>query len=420
MSTKRHAALGFIFVTVLLDMLAFGVAAPTLPKLISDFLGGNTARATEYLGLFVTTFALMQFVFSPVLGMLSDCFGRRPVVLLSNFGLAFDYVIMALAPSVRWLFLGRVLAGVSASSISTATAYISDVTTPERRSKSFGLLGAAFGLGFVIGPAVGGWLGQHNLRLPFWVAAAGSLLNACYGLFVLPESLAPEKRQPRFRWKSANPVGALKLLRSHTELVGLAAVNFFGYVAHEVYLTVWILYVMYRFNWDQRMVGMGLAVVGVCQIICSAVLVGPIVARLGERRSLLTGLAFAAIGFAMYGWAHSSWMIFAAIVVNALWSLATPTSQNLMTQRVSASEQGELQGAIASLRGIAMIIGPQIFAWTFAFFIAPQHLMPGAPWYLASALLVVALAIAWSVAKGTKTDKDEIGGGLANVQVEVG
>jgi len=420
MSTKRHAALGFIFVTVLLDMLAFGVAAPTLPKLISDFLGGNTARATEYLGLFVTTFALMQFVFSPVLGMLSDCFGRRPVVLLSNFGLAFDYVIMALAPSVRWLFLGRVLAGVSASSISTATAYISDVTTPERRSKSFGLLGAAFGLGFVVGPAVGGWLGQHNPRLPFWVAAAGSLLNACYGLFVLPESLAPEKRQPRFRWKSANPVGALKLLRSHTELVGLAAVNFFGYVAHEVYLTVWILYVMYRFNWDQRMVGMGLAVVGVCQIICSAVLVGPIVARLGERRSLLTGLAFAAIGFAMYGWAHSSWMIFAAIVVNALWSLATPTSQNLMTQRVSASEQGELQGAIASLRGIAMIIGPQIFAWTFAFFIAPQHLMPGAPWYLASALLVVALAIAWSVAKGTKTDKDEIGGGLANVQVEVG
>jgi len=420
MSTKRHAALGFIFVTVLLDMLAFGIAAPTLPKLISDFMGGNTARATEYLGFFVTTFALMQFVFSPVLGMLSDRFGRRPVVLLSNFGLAFDYVIMALAPSVRWLFLGRILAGVSASSISTATAYISDVTTPEKRSKSFGLLGAAFGLGFVIGPAIGGWLGQHNPRLPFWVAAAGSLLNACYGLFVLPESLAPEKRQPRFLWKSANPVGALKLLRSHTELLGLAAVNFFGYVAHEIYLTVWILYVMYRFNWDQRMVGMGLAVVGICQIVCSAVLVGPIVARLGERRSLLTGLFFAAIGFAMYGLAHSSWMIFAAIVVNALWSLAGPTSQNLMTQRVSASEQGELQGAIASLRGIAMIIGPQIFAWTFAFFIAPQHLMPGAPWYLASGLVLVSFAIAWSVAKGKKTDKDEIGGGLANVQVEVG
>lgn len=420
MSTKRHAALGFIFVTVLLDMLAFGVAAPTLPKLISDFMGGSTAHASEYLGLFVTTFALMQFVFSPVLGMLSDRYGRRPVILISNFGLAFDYMIMALAPTVRWLFLGRVLAGVSSSSISTASAYISDVTPPEKRSKSFGLLGAAFGLGFIIGPAVGGWLGQHNPRLPFWVAAAGSLLNACYGLLVLPESLSPEKRQPRFRWKSANPLGALKLLRSHTELLGLAAVNFFGYVAHEVYLTVWILYVMYRFNWDQRMVGMGLAVVGVCQIVCSAVLVGPIVARLGERRALLTGLAFAALGFAMYGWAHSSWMIFAAIAVNALWSLATPTSQNLMTQRVSASEQGELQGAIASLRGIAMIIGPQIFAWTFAYFIAPQHLRPGAPWYLASALVLVSLAIAWSVAKGKKTDNDEISGGLSNVQVEVG
>jgi MFS transporter, DHA1 family, tetracycline resistance protein len=420
MATKRHAALGFIFVTVLLDMLAFGVAAPTLPKLISDFLGGNTARASEYLGFFVTTFAVMQFFFSPVLGLLSDRFGRRPVILISNFGLALDYVIMAVAPSLHWLFLGRTLAGVSASSISTATAYISDVTTPEKRSKAFGLLGAAFGVGFIVGPAIGGWLGMHNARLPFWVAGAGSLLNACYGLFVLPESLAPEKRQPRFQWKKANPVGALRLLRSHTELVGLATVNFFGYVAHEVYLTVWILYVMYRLHWDQRMVGIGLAVVGICQIICSAVLVGPIVARLGERRALLTGLFFAAVGFAMYGFAGSMWMMFAAIAVNSLWSLAGPTSQALMTQRVSASEQGELQGAIASLRGIAMIIGPQIFASVFAFFIAPEHLMPSAPWYLASALLVISFAVAWSVATDAKHDKDKIGGGLANVEVEVG
>lgn len=420
MFAKRHAALGFIFVTVLLDMLAFGVAAPTLPKLISDFLGGNTARASEYLGFFITTFAIMQFFFAPVLGLLSDRFGRRPVVLLSNFGLALDYLIMAMAPSLRWLFLGRTLAGVSASSISTATAYISDITAPEKRSKAFGLLGAAFGLGFVVGPAMGGWLGMHNPRLPFWVAGAGSLLNAAYGFFVLPESLAPEKRQPRFQWKKANPVGALKLLSRHTDLLGLAAVNFLGYVAHEVYLTVWILYVMYRFNWDQRMVGTGLAVVGVCQIVCSAVLVGPIVKRLGERRSLLTGLFFAAIGFAMYGWAGSAWMIFAAIVVNSLWSLASPTSQSLMTQHVSPSEQGELQGAIGSLRGIAMIIGPQIFAWTFAFFIAPEHHMPSAPWYLASFLVLASLGIAWVVARDSKRDKDALSGGLANVEVELG
>ena len=426
MPTKRHAALGFIFVTCLFDMLAFGVAAPTLPKLISDFLGGNTARASEYLGFFITTFALVQFVFSPVLGLLSDRFGRRPVILLSNFGLAVDYLIMALAPSLNWLFLGRALAGLSASSIPTATAYISDVTEPEKRSKAFGLVGAAFGVGFVVGPAIGGWLGQHNPRLPFWVAAAASLLNACYGFFVLPESLAPEKRQPRFQWKKANPLGSLKLLRSHSELLGLATVNFLGDIAHEIYLTVWILYVMYRFAWDQRMVGLGLAVVGIFSIICFAVLVGPVVAKLGDRRALLAGLACAALGFAMYGWARSATMFFAAIAVNSLWALARPTSQSLMTRRVSASEQGELQGAIASIRGIGMIIGPQIFGVTFAYFIAPEHRMPSAPWYLAALLLVASFVIAWAVAQDTKGDedkdkgKDTISGGLANVEVEIG
>lgn len=418
MATKRHAALGFIFVTVLLDMLAFGVAVPTLPKLISDFLGGNTARASEYLGLFVTTFALMQFFFSPVLGLLSDRFGRRPVILLSNFGLALDYTIMALAPSLRWLFLGRVLAGLSSSSIPTATAYISDVTPPEKRSKAFGLLGAAFGVGFVVGPALGGWLGMHNPRLPFWVAGAASLLNAFYGFFVLPESLPAEKRQPRLAWKNANPLGALRLLRSHTDLLGLATVNFLGYLAHEISMTVWILYAMYRFGWNQRMVGISLAIVGICQILCSAVLVGPVVSWLGERRSLLTGLSFAALGFAMYGWAGSTLMFMVAIGVNSLWSLAGSTSQSLMTQRASASEQGELQGAIASLRGIAMIIGPQMFSLTFAYFIAPEHHMPGAPWYLAALLLVVSLVIAWQVAKDRKRDKDAVGGGLATAEAE--
>jgi MFS transporter, DHA1 family, tetracycline resistance protein len=202
MLAKRHAALGFIFVTILLDMLAFGVVAPVMPKLISDFLGGNTARASEYLGLFITTWALMQFFFAPVLGLLSDRFGRRPVILISNFGLSLDYLIMALAPNISWLFLGRLLSGITSASIPTATAYISDVTPPEKRAKAFGLLGAAFGVGFVLGPAFGGWLGMYSPRLPFWVGCAGSLLNAMYGLFVLPESLAPEKRQPRMRWRT--------------------------------------------------------------------------------------------------------------------------------------------------------------------------------------------------------------------------
>src|SRR5580692_1261218 len=246
MKSKRHAALGFVFVTVLLDMLAFGIIVPILPKLISEFVGGNMARSSEYMGLFVTTWALMQFFCSPILGMLSDRYGRRPVILLSNFGLALDYIVMALAPTIGWLFLGRVLSGLTSASIPTATAYISDVTVPEKRSKAFGLLGAAFGAGFILGPAIGGWLGLHNPRLPFWVAGIGSLVNFCYGTFVLPESLPVERRQTTLRWKNANPLGALRLLRSHAELLGLATVNFLGYVAHEVYVTVYVLYVIYR------------------------------------------------------------------------------------------------------------------------------------------------------------------------------
>ncbi len=416
MFTKRHAALGFIFVTVLLDMLSFGMIAPLLPKLISDFLHGNTARASEYIGLFTTTWAFMQFIFAPVLGLLSDRFGRRPVVLLSNFGLALDYFVMALAPSISWLFLGRVLSGITSASLPTATAYISDVTSPEKRSKAFGLLGAAFGLGFIVGPAIGGWLGMHNPRLPFWVAGVGSLLNFCYGLFVLPESLPAERRKPKLQWQNANPLGALRLLRSHVELLGLATVNFLGYVAHEIYVTVFVLYVIYRFAWNPRMIGISLAMVGIAQMV-SYSMVGAVVAWLGERRTLLTGLVFATVGFVMFGW-PSAVVFLVGIPVNCLWSLAGPTSQSLMTRRVSRSEQGELQGALASLRGVAMLIGPGLFSLTFAFFIAPEHRLPGAPWYLAAMLMLVSLAVAWSVARDRKSDKDEdaVGGGLATAE----
>jgi DHA1 family tetracycline resistance protein-like MFS transporter len=394
METRRRAALSFIFVTVVLDMLAFGVIAPVLPRLVSDFLHGDIARASEYMGLFVTAWALMQFFFSPVLGILSDRYGRRPVVLLSNFGLGLDYIVMALAPTIGWLFLGRVLSGVTSSSIPTANAYISDVTPPEKRARAFGIFGAAFGIGFVLGPALGGWLGAIDPRLPFWVAAALSLLNALYGLLVLPESLPPERRRQRLEWKNANPLGALKLLRSHRELFGLAAVNFLGYLAHEVYLTVFVLYVIFRYAWNERAIGLSLAVVGIASMLTSAVLVGPVVKRFGERRSLFAGLFFAMLGFVLFGWAAAPWLFLAAIPINALWALAGAPSQSLMTQRVSPSEQGELQGALGSLRGIAMVIGPGLFSGTFAFFIAPGHLLPGAPWYLAALLLLAALMVA--------------------------
>jgi DHA1 family tetracycline resistance protein-like MFS transporter len=397
MRSKHRAALGFVFVTVLLDMLAFGIIAPVLPRLIVDFLHGQMARASEAMGLFVTTWALMQFFFSPILGMMSDRFGRRRIILLSNFGLALDYMVMALAPTMAWLFLGRVLSGITSSSMPTANAYISDVTPPERRARAFGIFGAAFGIGFVLGPAVGGWLGAINPRLPFWVAAAFSLLNACYGLIVLPESLAPEKRTKSLRWKSANPVGALKLLRSHRELFGLAAVNFLGYLAHEVYATVWVLYATERYGWGEKAIGASLAVVGVATMVTSALLVGWSVRRFGERTSLFTGLLSAAVGFLMFGLAPTGWLFLAGIPVNALWSLAAAPSQSMMTRRVSPSEQGELQGALSSMRGLAMIFGPGMFSATFAFFLAPGRVFPGAPWMLAAMLLLASLVIAAAV-----------------------
>lgn len=397
MENKRRAAISFVFVTVLLDMLAFGIIVPILPKLISEFLHGNMALSSEYLGLFVTTWALMQFSFSPILGMLSDRYGRRPVILLSNFGLGLDYVVMALAPTIGWLFLGRIFSGICSSSLPTATAYISDVTPPEKRAKAFGIFGAAFGVGFVLGPAIGGWLGAMSSRLPFWVAAAMSLVNAMYGFFILPESLAPEKRQTELRWKRANPVGALKLLRSHRELFGLAVVNFLGYLAHEIYATVWVLYAMYRYGWDEKKIGVSLAVVGIASMVTMVGLVGPSVKRFGERTSLFLGLLFGAAGFVLFGWAPVGWMFLAAIPVNALWGLWTPPLQSMMTQRVSHSEQGELQGALSSLRGLAMIFGPGIFSATFAACIAQGRSFPGGPWYLAAILLLAALGVAWRV-----------------------
>jgi DHA1 family tetracycline resistance protein-like MFS transporter len=400
MENKRHAALGFVFVTVLLDMLAFGIIVPILPKLITEFLNGNMAKSSEYMGLFVTTWALMQFFFSPILGTLSDRYGRRPVILLSNFGLGLDYVVMALAPTIGWLFLGRIASGICSSSMPTATAYISDVTPPEKRAKAFGIFGAAFGVGFVLGPAIGGWLGAMNPRLPFWVAAALSLLNAMYGLFVLPESLAKENRQPRLNWVKANPVGSLQLLRSHRELFGLAVVNFLAYLAHEVYATVWVLYAMYRYNWNEKAVGISLAVVGIASMITMAGLIGPTVKKFGERNALLAGLFFGGVGFALFGWAPLGWMFLAAIPVNALWGLATPPSQSMMTKRVSVSEQGQLQGALSSLRGLAMIFGPGIFSATFAAGIANDRHYPAAPWYLAACILLVSLAIAVKVTAG--------------------
>ncbi|HSB44997.1 MAG TPA: TCR/Tet family MFS transporter [Nitrospira sp.] len=397
----RQAAVLFILITVMLDVLSFGIIIPVLPKLVENFMSGDTAQAAAIYGFMGMAWALMQLLCSPIQGALSDRFGRRPVVLLSNFGLGLDYILMALAPDITWLFAGRVISGIASSSFSTAGAYIADVTPPEERAAGFGMIGAAFGLGFVLGPAVGGLLGASDPHLPFWGAAATSLVNACYGYFVLPESLPREKRM-NFSWKRANAVGSLVLLRSHHELFGLSAVAFLNYLAHAVLPSTAVLYVGYRYGWGSTAVGFMLAAAGINAMIVQGLLMKPLTARFGERKTLLAGLCCGAIGFCVYGVATDGWIYCAGIPIMAFWGLAGPSAQGLMTNRVSASEQGQLQGAIAGLSGIAGLIGPGLFTQTFALFIGPRagwHL-PGAPFLLASFLLLLGMALAWRATRG--------------------
>jgi MFS transporter, DHA1 family, tetracycline resistance protein len=394
-AAPRGAAVAFIFVTILLDMMALGVVIPVLPKLIESFVNNDTANAARIFGLFGTAWALMQFLFSPIVGGLSDRFGRRPVVLLSNFGLSADYVLMALAPSLSWLFVGRLISGITSASISTSFAYIADVTPPEKRAAYFGKIGVAFGAGFILGPALGGLLGGMSPRLPFWVAAGLSLANALYGLFILPESLPVERRAP-FRWKSANPIGMLPFLRSNRILAGLQTANFFSQLAHVVLPSTFVLYATYRYGWDVRMVGLTLAIVGLSSMVVQGVAIGPIVKRLGERKALLLGLIFGAIGFFIYGAAPTGLWFCAGIPVMALWGVSGAATQALMTQQVAADQQGQLQGATTSVQSISQMLGPFLFTLTFAFFIGDRapFKLPGAPFLLAGALIALALVIA--------------------------
>jgi MFS transporter, DHA1 family, tetracycline resistance protein len=388
---SRPAAVIFILVTVTLDILAMGLIIPVLPKLILDFLGGKMTSAANWNGWFALVFALMQFFFSPLLGVLSDRFGRRPVILLSNLGLGLDYVVMALAPTIGWLFLGRIISGITTSSIPTAMAYIADVTPKEKRAGAFGMIGIAFGIGFAFGPAIGGLLSNANPRLAFWVAAGLSLTNWLWGYLFVPESLAADRRK-QFALSRANPVGSLTLLRSHHELWRLATIQFLAYTAHNVF-SVWALYAIYRYDWSQVMIGVSLMVVGVCTAIISGGLTGRMVKHFGEKRTLYIGQFFGASGMALAGWARNTATFLASIPVISLWNISMPAAQSMMTHRVSEREQGELQGALQSMRSITFIIGPVLFSQVFSWFIDLKHPfhLPGAPYYLAAALLFSAM-----------------------------
>jgi MFS transporter, DHA1 family, tetracycline resistance protein len=399
---KGHggAAFAFIFVTVALDMVALGIIIPVLPRLIVQFEHGDMAMAATQTGIFAFVWAAMQFVFAPVMGALSDRFGRRPVVLLSNFGLGCDYVLMALAPTLSWLFVGRVISGITAASIPTANAYIADVTPEDQRAAKFGMLGAAFGLGFIIGPAVGGFLGGYGLRYPFWASAILSLANALYGLFVLPESLPKERRSP-FSVKRANPLGALKLLRSHPELAALAVAMFLYYNAHESLPSMYVLYTDYRYHWSPQLTGYAFTGVGVGSTIVSAFLISSAIKKLGEARTLYTGWLCGLAGFAVLAIAPTTAISLISIPLLSLWGLGSPAMQSLMTKRVDKSSQGQLQGALMSMFGVAGMIAPLVFTEVFSLAISPKwgiH-VPAAPYWLAALLMLGSLAIAVSVTR---------------------
>lgn len=390
---RRRAAAAFIFLTVTLDMLALGMIAPVLPRLIESFLGGNASSAAQMLGWFGTVFAAMQFFFSPVLGSLSDRHGRRPIVLLSNFGLGFDYLLMAWAPALNWLFLGRVISGLTSSSIPTAMAYMADVTPRERRAAAFGMLSAAFGLGFVLGPAVGGILGNVNPRLPFWVAGSLSLLNGLYGIFVLPESLSPGDRMA-FSWSRANPVGSLSLLRRHS-MLRLSTVLLLGYVAQQSLMNVYVIYADYRYGWSNRTVGLSLAVIGICSAIYGGLLVKPTIARIGELRTVAIGLIGGAVGYSLFGLSKTGLIFWFGIPLLNLMSLTWPSIQGILSRKTGPSEQGQLQGAINSLRGIAGLAGPGLFTYIFSKSIGAHALihLPGSPFFTAAAMLLIGLVV---------------------------
>lgn len=390
----RKAALAFIYVTIVLDTLGFGITIPVLPHLIENFTG-DTASAAAMNGLFLTVWGLMQFLFSPLLGALSDRFGRRPVLILSSFGLGLDYIVMALAPNLSFLLLGRILSGITASSYPTAGAYVADVTPVERRAAAFGMIGAAWGIGFIFGPAVGGLLGVFGSRVPFWTAAVFSIVSASYGLFVLPESLSRASRH-KFTWRRASPIGSLALLRSRRDLLGLGVVNFVQFLGFQVLPSIFVLYADFRLGWKGLEVGATLALVGALNITVQGGLVKRFIKRYGERTALIVGLLFGTTALVVWGLATDPVLMVLATFLFAPIGFAQPALQSLMTRRVGPSEQGQLQGANASIGGLTGIVGPILFGLIFARSIPPGGTidLPGLAFFVAAVLMLLSVVVA--------------------------
>ncbi len=391
----RKAALGFIFVTLFLDVLGLGIIIPVGPRLVESFVGGDTAEAARWLGWLVSVYAVVQFVFSPIIGSLSDRFGRRPILLASTLGQGLDYILLALTPSLGLFFVGRIIAGLTGASISTATAYIADVTPPEKRAQSFGMVGAAFGMGFVIGPALGGILGSYSLRLPFFVAAALTLLNAAYGFFVLPESLSKENRRP-FSWLQANPLGTILTLSKHPVVISLVGTLFLAGMAQRFLESTWVLSTKFRFGWTPLQTGLSLTAVGVGAAVVQGLLVRKIIPRLGERKTMVMALTVSVLANLGYALVPMGWMVFVILPLNAFGGLAQPASQGLMSKSVPADQQGMLQGGTSSLVSLTQIFGPPMATNLFAYFISPGApvVFPGVSFFVGAILLAMALVLA--------------------------
>ncbi|MET3035857.1 TCR/Tet family MFS transporter [Chryseobacterium sp. NRRL B-14859] len=407
--TGKKAAIGFIFITLLIDITGWGIILPVVPKLIGELINSDLSEAAKYGGWLGFAYAVTQFIFAPIVGNFSDKYGRRPIILISLFGFAIDYVLLALAPSIGWLFFGRIIAGLTGASISTASAYIADISTDEDRTKNFGLIGAAFGLGFIIGPVIGGLLGHYGARVPFYFAAILCMVNFLYGLLILPESLEKDKRRS-FSWKRANPIGTVNFLRKQSKISNLVIALILVYVALHAVQSNWHFFTMYKFNWTERTVGLSLGLLGLLLGLVQGILIRWTTPKLGEHKSVYFGLLFYALGLMLFAFTNQGWMMFVFLVPYSLGGICGPALQSIISKNVPANEQGELQGALSSLVSATSILGPPMMTNLFYYFThdkAPFQ-FSGAPFFLASILMFISVIIIYFAfrQKGEKEAKD--------------
>ncbi|MCB0463414.1 MAG: TCR/Tet family MFS transporter [Flavobacteriaceae bacterium] len=393
---KKQAALGFIFITMLVDVIGWGIIIPVIPALIEELIQGDLSEAAKVGGWLTFAYAIVQFIFAPIIGNLSDKFGRRPIILVSLFGFSLDYLLLAFSPTITWLFIGRIIAGITGASITTASAYIADISTPENRAKNFGLIGAAFGLGFIIGPVIGGLLGQYGSRVPFYATAILCMLNFLYGYFILPESLPKENRRA-FDIKRANPIGSFTHLKNYPSLIGLVLAVFILYTASHAIQSNWSYFTMYQFNWDEKMVGLSLGAVGLLVGLVQGVLIRWVNPILGNEKSIYVGMALYSAGMLLFGIATESWMMFVFLIPYCLGGIAGPAFQAIISNQVPANEQGEIQGTLTSVMSASAIVGPPLMTGVFFYFTNKDATIEfaGAPFILASVLMVVSTILSY-------------------------